>query len=59
MRDENVREIIWRTRINHGFTKPARFVGGICLLHNLSKVFLIPHKFEPMHVSFIVNVKFA
>jgi len=30
--DDNAREILQRTGMNHGFTAPMGFIGGVCLL---------------------------
>ena len=53
---DNAREILRRTGIDHGFTTPIRFVGGVCIFWELSKVFLVPHKFEVKHATFVVKV---
>jgi len=57
--DENARGILRITRMNHGFTKPMGFIGDVCLLWHSSKKFLVPHKFNPMHITFMVKANFA
>ena len=54
--DDNAREILRRTRMNHGFKAPIGFVNRMGLFGDSSKVFLVPHKFEHVHVTFIVKV---
>ena len=53
--DDNAREIPRRTGMNHSFTSPFGFVGGVCIFWDSSKVFLVPHKFEETHAMFIVK----
>lgn len=57
--DENARGILRITKMNNGFTKLMGFIGDVCLLWDSSKMFLVPHKFEPMHMTFVVKVNFA
>ena len=54
--DDNAREILRRATMNHDFTAPIAFVGGMCIFWGSTKVFLVPHKFEQMHVTFVVKV---
>ena len=53
--DDNAREIFSRMGMNHDFTSPFGFIGGVCIFWDSSKVFLVPHKFEEMHATFVVN----
>ena len=59
VRNGNVREISRKTKMNYGFTEPASFVGGVCLLWDSLEVFLVPDRFEAMHLTFIENVIMA
>ena len=54
--DDNAREILRRTGIYHGFTAPIGFVNGVCIFWESSKMFLVPHKFEDTHATFMVKV---
>ena len=56
--DDNAKEILQRTGMNHRFTAPIGFAGGVCIFWESSKVFLMPHKFEEMHLTFLVKVSF-
>ena len=42
--DENAREILPLIKINHGFIDPIGFIGGVYLIWDSSKVFLVPYK---------------
>jgi len=53
--DDNAREILGRTGMNHGFTSPLGFVGGVCIFWDASKVFLVAHKIEDMYAMFVVK----
>jgi len=43
--------------MNHGFTELTDFVGGVCLIWDSSKVFLVPHRFEPRHITFVMKIR--
>jgi len=45
--------------MNHSFTMPIGFVGGVCIFWDSSKVLLVPHKFEQLYIAFVVKVNLS